>query len=389
MSRRHVLVAVAAAAICLCPLVAAQASAPGWTESYTSSVGPGPNPDAGQLTSVVAFGPGAVLAAGYVYTDYEDGYVEPIIKHWNGETWTNWKHLPKTHRLDGFIIDSISGSSLSNVWIVRSDGHNPKIEHWNGRDWMTVSQQGLPPSWTGTLSVRHGRIVLVGNEWLETDQPFIAMYDRDAKTPHWVTGRFARSGSFTNVTIRTAKDMWAVGSTITNLAGTGTPIIEHFSHGAWARTPVPPSVQGVVTAIAATGSHEAMAVGYFTNGSDSTPIALHWDGTSWTSTALPAGFGTLNAVVGGGDRYWAAGNDPAEPTQTTYFRYVGGVWTTSPGPMRAFTDSPLQYTTVTAMTHIPGTSQNWAVGFHAANDCNGTDDCPDGVAGDLIIDHTS
>jgi hypothetical protein len=99
-------------------------------------------------------------------------------------------------------------------------------------------------------------------------------------------------------------------------SSTATPV-SHADH--WQRVSVPVT-KGDITAVAALGERDAWAVGYRLNSdTDLVPVALHWDGTSWTqrSTLPDRSFPQVLAVRSATD-IWAAGQGTAHWDGTTW-----------------------------------------------------------------------
>src|SRR5262249_882426 len=76
---------------------------------------------------------------------------------------------------------------------------------------------------------------------------------------------------------------------------------------------------------------DVWAVGYYFDGSANRPLALHWDGSTWSNSPIP-GTGLLRKVraVGPGN-VWAAGtyyNAGLQSYQTLVVHFDGTAWTT-------------------------------------------------------------
>ena len=96
--------------------------------------------------------------------------------------------------------------------------------------------------------------------------------------------------------------------------------------------PSPGNVETVLTGVDVLAADDVWAVGYLDNGSVKQPLALHWDGSTWTGTPVVPGAGLLRDVVAiGPGNVWAAGTYFKAATQryqTLVVHYDGTAWTT-------------------------------------------------------------
>ena len=175
------------------------------------------------------------------------------------------------------------------------------------------------------------------------------------------------------VTVVSDDDAWAVGwYTERQEGGAGGPLLLHWDGTAWNQTDVPamdgrPYIQGV----AAISSHDVWAVGYREGIGPSTegpkPLALHWDGAAWTMVPA-ADPGTLysgfTAVAGtSSDDVWAVGfTATGEKGGTLAEHWDGSTWTvldTPSPPPDPLTSLP--YPRLDAVTAI-APDDVWAAG---------------------------
>jgi hypothetical protein len=108
---------------------------------------------AGQLTSVIGFGPDDVWAVGHV-----GGYpnqTTPLLEHWDGTAWSVTAGL----RMGALgSLYALSGTSSSDIWAVgctlRNEkyGHETVIEHYDGTRWNRVKSPNPEPYATQCLS---------------------------------------------------------------------------------------------------------------------------------------------------------------------------------------------------------------------------------------------
>lgn len=137
----------------------------------------------------------------------------------------------------------------------------------------------------------------------------------------------------------------AVGvGTLAAVLATG-PAPANAAAGAWSEVAVPdPSVQfSYLQSVDGRGDTDAWAVGYVQppGATPFLPIALHWNGTRWSSTSVPQlGDGTILYGVSesaGGDA-WAVGNFFTHPvgyhvqSNAAALHWSGGAWTATAVP---------------------------------------------------------
>ncbi|MFB4302462.1 hypothetical protein [Actinomadura sp. NTSP31] len=178
-----------------------------------------------------------------------------------------------------------------------------------------------------------------------------------------------------------ADDAWAVGFTKKVSAAARSPLAVHWNGTAWTSVPVPNTAGGaksVFTGVAALAPDNAWAVG---RGLDARALVEHWNGTSWTvaptpAPPVPAGWTVAGATLNGvsarsADDIWAVGTVTAIMGVTTQDRtlamhYDGTSWKITPTPTNGTTTVGNQLNAVTAITP----KDVWSVGKVATS--NGT-----------------
>ena len=106
-------------------------------------------------------------------------------------------------------------------------------------------------------------------------------------------------------------DAWAVGNTFDTVSGSfaaDKPIAMHWNGTAWSLTAVPnQGGGGQLAAVTASSPTSVWAAG----AADGTSV-LHWNGTSWTPETIPSGPGGprimtgISAVRGSATEVWGA-----------------------------------------------------------------------------------
>ncbi|MGH2482118.1 MAG: hypothetical protein ACRDHW_20905, partial [Ktedonobacteraceae bacterium] len=271
----------------------------------------------------------------------------PLFEHWNGTQWNTVSTADTTPLLNSLrndlahplsetiLMDSLSVVSADNIWAVgavtawqgRFSGNefgHTLIEHWDGQQWRVVaSPDGTP----------HG---------------FNALHSVVAISPN---------------------DIWAVGASGPATEPAITPLLEHWDGSNWSLVQLPTSLHSaLLNGIAATSANDIWAVGAteVARGSSDVPLAIHWDGHSWStaplSPDLDSGDFSMVKAISANDA-WAVGTSGNQTggAQTLIEYWNGTSWqiVTSPSP-GSFYNSLYAASAVSA-------SDVWAVGYDASS----------------------
>ncbi len=206
------------------------------------------------------------------------GYAE----HWNGRRWAEVR-LPGK---DYHTFTDVSASSARDVWVLAdTHGQGQLFKHWNGRTWAEVAPATLPG--------HPGATVL------------------------------------TDVSATSASDAWAVGFHTDNYPY--DTVVQHWDGAHWSRVPTPGS-HVALRAVSALAPDDVWAVGWFTEDDVEVLATMHWDGTGWktVTTKIPGRQAQLMDVVAvSGTEVWAAGQVEGDPVA---MRWDGTSWTVLPTP---------------------------------------------------------
>jgi hypothetical protein len=188
---------------------------------------------------------------------------------------------------------AVDATSSTNAWIVGASGvaatQRPRFWLWNGSTW---SAETVPRLLSGTQTLRGVDAVATDDAWAvgSSSAPGRAMII------HWdgAQWRLSRGPRFTHASdlrgiVQTGSDRaWAVGS-----AGT-RGVVLRWNGARWHRTQLPFTNRSpALSAIAAVSRHDVWAVGTIREpGTDpalrvTNPVAIHWDGSSWSQVRLP------------------------------------------------------------------------------------------------------
>ena len=282
----------------------------GWRISPSQNLA-GPN----TLYSVAAIASNDVWAVG---VGGQSG--DTLIQHWNGSQWTLASPTPTA----GFTkrLNSVSAVGPNDVWAVgwyEGSTMGTLIEHWNGTQWTQV------PSPNGA-----------------------GFYNE-----------------LTSVSARASNDVWAVGFQIASGSGYHTLIL-HWDGTSWSVIPSPDvNGNGYLRGVSADMANESWAVGTYTDGDFTRPMALFWNGTAWSIVTLPItpARGYLESVVSlpGASDVWAVGYyapQKEDPLESLTLHWNGETWSVVPSP------NPGEYNNVLRDVDASGPNDVWAAGSY-------------------------
>jgi regulation of enolase protein 1 (concanavalin A-like superfamily) len=299
-----------------------------------------------------------------------------LIEHWNGSSWTA-RLLPGVDGLGG--LSAVTALSRSDAWAVGSyylpgDIISQSLAlHWNGRVWRQVPVPGTGPRTSsglaGVSAVSPRDIWAVGAYQAGAEGYWDLIEHWNGRAWHRVRGP-RRSVAFyglVGVTAIARNRVWGVGAG--QDFGTGAALIRWDGrHWRKVRLPRPAHAVGLdFGQVAASSSRNAWAVGGYSilHNENPEPLAMHWNGKSWTQTPLP---GLNNAYLTGvaiasPTSVWAVGTRNYIQGPHFYTGYVVEHWNgrswkvvRSPNPSPAGKDRELNF--------MAGTSGSdmWAVG---------------------------
>lgn len=358
------------------PILALAANATGW------QIVPSPNRSTISVSNNTLFGVAAlsdsnVWAVGNFLSSNNGAINETLTEHWNG---TAWKLVSSPNMgTQGSQLLAVSAASSKDVWAVGDfqtsnnvNGNRTLIEHWNGTAWSVVpspnpSNEGDDLMGVAAISATNAWAVgFFENNAMSALQPLIL---------HWNGTAWSLFPNIPNIgmiveaiTARSATDIWAVGSD----AGETTNIALHFNGTQWSITPSAnfPSSQQIISGVAAPAANDAWIVGSFappTVGAFLQPLALHWNGKTWSMVATPNPSPFTNrlravAAISTSD-VWAVGqaNTPDGLNLVNLIEHWNGKqWSIVSSPNVARADGLLGIT-------VSGPTSLWSVGGFESN----------------------
>lgn len=219
--------------------------------------------------------------------------------------------MPPARR--GGLLDVAARSASSALVVGSSAQLGLLVARWNGAVWKTLSDPALP-----LLSDLAATAVFPGGGWVVgeyglTDHgdgggvgtPLILRVAgttmRSVPVP-----KLAYSSALEDVAATSATDAWAVGFT-----GRG-PLVLHWDGTAWTRTQLPATLERrvmAVDAVAATSPANAWAVIRFRTGSS--PRLMYWNGSQWRQVIMPdigMRYGLYSVAATSASNVWAVGS---------------------------------------------------------------------------------
>ncbi len=235
-----------------------------------------------------------------------------------------WKQVPTAKGVP-VRMNAVAAVSDRDGWLVGDCGTTSAgaptggvyTEHWNGRSW-SVQQLALP---SGALSAGLLSVSAVGASnawaagWLQVSDPAkpgtpASSHDQGL-VAHWngkawqrvALPRVGAAWELNSITAVAADDVWAVGTVAQG--DSNVPLALHYDGRSWtaqrgsAFGGTANGSDGDLMGIAAHGRGDIWAVGaYRAQGARSSQALIeHWNGHGWTRVAAPAAAGPLTGVA--------------------------------------------------------------------------------------------
>jgi hypothetical protein len=238
-----------------------------------------------------------------------------------------------------------AGKGWAVGYAAGTGGHQPLAVRWDGARWSLASPAALTGNayLTGVDSLADGSAWAVGVQ-TAADGTWRTLVE------HASGGAWTRAGSPSDGTTGTDNTLTAVGGTsATGLWAVGyrqspqglRPLVLRYDTAAsppsWVSVsgaggvPSPGAVETVLTGVDVRTAGDVWAVGYYDQGSVKRPLALHWNGSSWSNSPVP-GAGLLRQVraIASGN-VWSAGtyyNAGEHRVRTLLVHFDGTKWAT-------------------------------------------------------------
>jgi hypothetical protein len=301
-----------------------------------------PSPDEGTGNNAlngVSMIPGAGWAVGFAQVG---GTYQPLALGWDG---TQWSTAPAgTFPSDALFtgVDTLADGSAWAAGFQRTatGTRQTLIEQESGGTWTPVASPD-----DGTATTDNSLMAIAGTQatglwavgWRESPtglQPLILRYDTTQPSPTWVS--------------------------VTGAGG----------------VPAPGTIDTVLTGVDVLSASDVWAVGYYFDGGVNQPLALHWDGSTWSNSPIP-GAGLLRKVTAlAPDNVWAAGtvyNGSLQRYQSLVEHFDGTAWT----PVVS-ANAPAADTEIIGLAADPGGSMLTLVGRQGSKAIVEQASCPSG-----------
>jgi hypothetical protein len=302
----------AAAAIAPLSGAASAAGALRWVTTPTPSLGTGDN----VLAETAGTSGSDVWAVGrYEVKAHYPTY--PLAEHWNGTAWTSTP-VPVPTGADDVRLNDVVSLGNGNAWAVGSTGTvaglhtGTYVTHWDGTAWSVVPS----PDPAGTTS---------------------------------------GVNEFNGVAATGPNDLWAVGTDWTGDQSGTSPLIAHWNGSAWSTVSLPDFGRfTTLQDVAVRSATDVWVVGSATSADPAhrvEPLVLHWDGQAWTrvNTANAGDVGTslYRVAVGANGAVWATG-------ASEHYTWEGDI--ESGSAIMRYDGNALQFVTVSSFTRLSGLS---------------------------------
>jgi hypothetical protein len=221
--------------------------------------------------------------------------------HFDGK---EWKEFPAPGAADdpSQYLRGVVTISPELAWAAGGDDEKGQIiDKWNGKKWTRVKGLPLEPSWNPKV---------------------LAMCNHGAD------------------------DIWAMG--LMDVSGNPQLFFEHWDGQAWTAKDFLPGGVGWLYGASQIAENDAWTVGVQLIEYDDFPLALHFDGNTWTQANLPFPKGAQNAELLGivalaPNNVWAVGwQNPSDPDYytnlTLIYHFDGKNWTIVPSPITVGTN---------------------------------------------------
>ncbi len=296
----------------------------------------------GELTSASSVSAGQTWAVGDLST--QGSADRTLAERFNGSAWSVVASPDQGSGNDALnSVSMIPGSGWA-VGFAQAGPYAPLALHWNGTKWSVVPSGSFSGDalFTGVDTLADGSAWAVGFQ-LTGDGT------RHTLIEHASGGTLATLASpndgtsdntLTAVSGTQATGLWAVGYRMT--ASGLTPLVLRYDttkpSPTWVSVsgaggvPSPGKVETVLTAVDVLTASDAWAVGYYNDGSAERPLALHWNGSTWSKSPIPGAGALRKVAVISPSNIWAAGtyyNAAKQLNQTLVVHFNGTAWTTA------------------------------------------------------------
>jgi hypothetical protein len=231
-------------------------------------------------------------------------------------------------------LTGVAAASAGNAWAVgyAGTGFEPRtlMLHWNGRAWTRVTSPAVVDGASGMISAV--TVVSADDAWA-VGSTGLAPAPHRTLILHWngtlwrqVTSPAPFAGTLSGVTA-SAEAGWTVGSTD---AAYGEPLILHWNGTAWSRVSAPADPAGAgLNSVIVTSAATAWASGLGNGRYQISGVLARWNGQAWQWASFPVEgtYHDLFALAAGpGGTAFAVGFDAGAGAIALSMKWTGKAW---------------------------------------------------------------
>jgi hypothetical protein len=289
------------------------------------------------------------------------------LRHWNGSQWQVVNPVPAHESTaEGVGLLGIAPGATSKPWVLYSykTYAQPAVARWTGSSWSAPTllakhaliQQSVSPSASSVWAF--GFVTTTG-------KPYTVRYNGKSWSQAPSPGLFVEGASAAS-----PNDIWVTGVKLNAAKGAWAMNVSHWNGTKWTTTalpkvPVPAKSAAEPLSIVADGADDVWALGYLTGPEGSIVpndgmLLYRWNGATWSTVKIPykeSQAFSISPDGNGGVWFW----NEVDPGHHDYLVHdtAGGHWSevTMPRPANAFSAQ------VGSITPIPGTGSLWASGI--------------------------
>ena len=305
---------------------------------------PRPFPYAGELWSVSAISPTEVWATGDASAGQQDTSLTIRYTQWCPtpvQCATGWNVIDVSNPSpDVNFFSGIDGVSADDIWGVGAfalTNGGTYVQHWNGSYWLPVSIPGVP-----AVTVLRSVKALSSNDVWAVGTAYDSTLNKE---------------SYSAIAPDSHKPGQSRGSQSLNFH----TMIVHWDGTSWTRVPSPNpgTLQGgnQLFGISGVSASDLWAVGFYVDNNGYETLILHWNGSTWSQVASPAGDLAGVTAISSND-VWAVGENSGY-TATLILHWDGTQWSTMASPNPGTGENELQAISDVVSNDI------WAVGGYS------------------------
>src|SRR4051812_4600867 len=267
---------------------AVPAAAAGWT------IVPSPTPTPGSDLNAVAV-PAARTAWAVGKNHRYGSDHQMVILRWDGTAWT--VATAPNSRCYNEALFGVTFTSPGNGWAVGESPISTRrpstcstpprrgalVVRWNGSSWSVMD---TPVPATGTATLRSIAAVGASEAWAVGRSAYGSPLVSHLTGGTWRTVSVP-TADLAGVAVVSAGNVWSVGFTTTS-GGTAAAVL-HYNGSTWNRSALPAvSGSSALTAVAAVAANDVWAVGHAIPDTGVQPLVMHYNGAAWSTVAVPS-----------------------------------------------------------------------------------------------------